>query len=73
VYELPADCRVLLEVYDAAGKKVATLVDGPRRAGKSVVRWDGRNGEGNRLASGVYFYRLRVAGDTITRKMVLLK
>jgi hypothetical protein len=72
-YELSADSHVQLEVFDAAGKKVTTLVDGYRRAGKSVVRWDGRNGGGNGLASGVYFYRLRAAGKTITRKMILLK
>jgi hypothetical protein len=72
-YELTAGCRVRLEVFDVSGGKVATLVDGHRRAGKSVVRWDGRNEEGSRLASGVYFYRLQAAGNTITRKMVLLK
>jgi hypothetical protein len=72
-YELVADCRVRLEVFDVGGEKVATLVDGHRHEGKSVVHWDGRNERGNQLSSGVYFYRLQAAGVVVTRKMVLLK
>jgi hypothetical protein len=72
-YELNVDSQVRIDVFDATGEKVSTLVNGFRRAGKSFVRWDGRNEAGNQLASGVYFYRLRAGGDTVTRKMVLLK
>ncbi len=72
-YELTASGHVRLEVFGVNGQRVATLVNGHRRAGKSVYHWDGRDDEGNRVASGVYVYRLRAAGNTITRKMVLLK
>jgi hypothetical protein len=65
--------HVSLRIYDAAGRLVVNLIDESRRAGTYVVDWDGRDGQGYRVASGVYFYRL-IAGDfTRTRKMVLLQ
>lgn len=72
-YELRSSGLVRLEVFDARGGKVAALVNGYRWAGKSVVRWQGRNDDGRPLASGVYFYRLQAAGYAIVRKMALLK
>jgi flagellar hook assembly protein FlgD len=48
-------------------------VDELRPAGKNEVTWDGRNADGNRVASGVYFYRLTTARGELTRKLLLLK
>ena len=62
-----------LSVYDVGGRLVRTLANEVRAAGPQQVTWDGRNGAGEAVASGVYFYRL-VAGDfSQTKKMVLLK
>jgi hypothetical protein len=72
-FELGYAGTVELAVYDAAGAHVKTLVLGPREAGKHDVRWDGTNTRGARVASGVYFYRLRANGEDLTRKMMLLK
>jgi hypothetical protein len=72
-FTLPAAGRVRLSVYDAAGRLVAVLKDGPALAGTTRVSWDGRGRGGAPAATGVYFYRL-VAGDQVrTRKMILLK
>ena len=38
-----------------------------------TVPWDGRDDKGNPVASGVYFYRLRAAGQQFTKKMVLIR
>jgi len=66
--------RVTLRVYNVAGQLVATLVDGERAPGVTHrAEWDGRNTTGQRVASGVYFYRLQTKGFTKTKKMVLLK
>ena len=62
-----------LEIFDVLGRKVKTLVDGPRRANNYKIIWDSRNDHGNAVASGVYFYRLKAGKYTKTRKMLLLK
>ena len=54
------------------------LVSGPRGAGSYAVRWDGRDDDGQTVASGTYLYRLVEAGDpardlTQTRKLLLLR
>jgi len=65
--------RVTLRVYSVDGSLVTTLVDEIRDAGPGNVIWDGVDGNGRRVASGVYLYRLSAAGETVTKKMVLLK
>jgi flagellar hook assembly protein FlgD len=65
---------VTLRVYNVRGQLVKTLVDDTREAGITHrIEWDGRNDAGQRVASGVYFYRLTTRGFAQTRKMVLLK
>jgi len=64
---------VSLRVYDVAGRRVATLVEGPGGAGDHVALWNGRDDSGRPVASGIYFSRLFVDGWSEARKMVLLK
>ena len=72
-YQLAVPSPVRLEVFNILGQRVATLVDGQQQgAGAYVARWDGTNASGRAAASGVYFYRLTVAGAHWTGKMVLL-
>jgi len=67
-FTLPQSMRVTLKVYNALGQEIATLVDGIRQAGPSVIEW---NAQG--LASGVYLYRLTAGSTVRTRTMVLLR
>ena len=72
-YSIAQDTDVSLVVYDVSGQRVRTLVDNHQRADAYKVTWDGINDGGQRVASGMYFYKL-VAGKFVqTRKMVLLK
>jgi aminopeptidase N len=64
---------VRIDVFDARGACVKTLFDGPCPAGIRSLEWDGTNGAGKALASGVYFCRLRTAAADITRKLILLR
>ena len=64
---------VTLRVYDAGGRLVRTLLDERRAAGTHSATWDGRNGMGAPVASGVYFYRLTSGSFTGSKRMVLLK
>ena len=62
-----------LRIYNLLGQKVRTLVDEPKWAGDYTVQWNGKNDQGEQLASGVYFYLLKVGENTLAKKMVLLK
>ena len=71
-YQLSAPSPVRLEVFNILGQRVATLVDEAQSAGAYQARWDGTDAAGRAAASGVYFYRLTVAGAHWTGKMVLV-
>jgi hypothetical protein len=76
-FSLPADGPVALAVYDVRGALVRGLVDDRLAAGEHAVTWDGRDGRGMAVPSGIYLYRLDYRldanGATLTRRMVLLK
>ena len=65
--------HVTLQIFDAGGHLVRTLVDRVESAGRRSVIWDGRNTTGETVATGVYFCRLNAPRFTQTRKLVLLK
>ncbi|MBD3258686.1 T9SS type A sorting domain-containing protein, partial [candidate division GN15 bacterium] len=72
-YSLPTRSVVSLVVYDITGRQVVTLSEGTKPAGQYEITWDGENETGEKVASGVYLYRLE-AGDFVqSRKMLLLK
>lgn len=73
-FELPKKSKVSLEVYNVLGKKVTTLIDNEiMTAGIHKVEWDGKNHLHRKVASGLYFYRLRTDDNSLTKKMMLLK
>ncbi|MCA9735801.1 MAG: T9SS type A sorting domain-containing protein [Deferribacteres bacterium] len=65
--------HVTLRVYNATGQLVRTLVNENMEAGQWKINFNGLDGYGRRLSSGVYFYQLQNATQQITKKMVLLK
>ena len=67
-FSVPKTSRVTLTVYDALGRVVATLVDGIRQPGIHQSRLDA-----SRLASGVYYYRLKAEQFDDIKRMLLLK
>lgn len=72
-FELPSPAHAVLEIFDVHGRIVRTLADKTFPAGHHSVEWDGRNANGRAAGSGVYFYRLRAAGRSEAKKMVILK
>lgn len=72
-YYLPVTAHAVLEIYDVSGRKVVCLVDEYKESGRHTVQWSGRDGLGNPVSSGIYFYRLRAGKDIISRKMSLLQ
>ena len=64
---------VRLEVFDARGRLVRTLVDGFVSAGPQAIEWNGRDNSSQNMPSGVYFYRLDGPGGSEALKMLLLR
>lgn len=72
-YELAERANVNLEVYDISGGHVYTLVNQYQQAGSYSIQWDGNNKFHQTVASGIYFYRIRIGGFTQIRKMLFIK
>jgi hypothetical protein len=72
-YTVPSKGRVVVEIYDARGSHVATLVSGERDAGAYTQEWTGRDDSGRAVSSGVYFARVSHASGMRSYKLVLLK
>ena len=77
-YQLAAPSEVTLTIYDMNGATVRRLEVGHQAAGvyrsrNRALYWDGRNGRGESVASGLYFYTLRAGNFTGTRKMLIRK
>ena len=77
-YQLAIDTHAAIRIYTPSGKLVRNFELGFRNAGFYVgksraAHWDGRNNDGEQVASGTYFYQLITPDSTATRKMVILK
>jgi len=72
-YALPNERHVKITVYDIAGKLVKTLVDQKVKAGKYNLVWDGVDGQGRRLPSGVYFTKIDLGKSKVVKKVILIR
>ncbi len=72
-YELPKSGNVQINIYDALGKEVRLLIDEEQNAGTYNILWDGNNNYGQRVSSGIYFYRIVTGSFVQTKKMILMK
>ena len=68
IYEIPKISLVSLKIFDLLGREVATLVNEEKPAGRYKVEFNG-----DRLSSGLYFYKLQSENYTSVKKMILLK
>jgi len=65
---IPKSGIVRLKVFDILGREVVTLVNENQSTGNHKIEFNAAS-----LPSGVYFYRLQTATNSITKKMILLK
>jgi WD40 repeat protein len=74
-YEVPAQARIALKIYDRTGRLVATPVSGTAKPGRYAVVWNAKDDSGTPLAPGVYFGRLLNAdsGVSSVRKLTLVR
>ncbi len=77
-YQLSRDTNVTIKIYDVSGHLVRTLNLGHKSIGSYMTNstaayWDGKNGAGEHVSSGIYFYALQTESFSATRRMVILK
>lgn len=70
---LPQAGAVELSVYDVRGRQVARLLSGVQPAGRVEVAWDGRDGRGRKIASGVYLVQVRREEGVATERVALVR
>jgi hypothetical protein len=72
-FDLPDAAPVRIDICDPTGRRVRTLMNDRLAAGAYTIEWNGLDGSGNRMESGVYFYILQAGDQRTARRMMLLK
>ncbi|MBN2366035.1 MAG: T9SS type A sorting domain-containing protein [Calditrichaeota bacterium] len=72
-FEIPSSSVVRLDVYNALGQKIRSLINQNIPAGIHRVSWDGKDVYGNEVPAGLYFYQLNAGKFQQARKMLLVK
>ncbi|MCF8259491.1 MAG: choice-of-anchor A family protein [Melioribacteraceae bacterium] len=72
-FSIPESGEVQLVIYNYLGEEIRTLVNQTMSSGANSVVWNGKDNEGNAIASGMYIYSIRVNGKMESKKMMLLK
>ena len=72
-YTLQKEGKVVLKIFDSIGKEIKTLINQNQQGGNYKVVWDGTDNKGEKVSSGIYFYRFEIDKATITKKAVFIK
>ncbi len=72
-YTIAAVTHVDLSIYNVMGQLVRKLVNEQQTPKAYTVRWNGKSNQGQRVASGAYFYRLLTNKYVSTKKLILLR
>jgi len=72
-YSLSESARVTVDIFNVSGQRVKRLVDKTQPTGEYSIIWHGDDENGERVSSGLYFYRVKAGDKTDFKKMVRLK
>jgi hypothetical protein len=72
-FQIPMAAVISLKIFDINGRQVRILADGAHLPGRHRAAWDGTDGRGKAVASGVYFYRLEAGGTSLTGKLTYIR
>ncbi len=72
-YALQKKCQINLTIYNSSGFLIRKLKTGDENEGYYKVIWNGNDDKGNKVAKGIYFYRIETDGFIATKKMVKLE
>jgi hypothetical protein len=72
-YDLPGNCDVTIKIYNILGQEVATLLNEQKEAGRYKISWDGQDKDGEKVSTGIYFYRIKAGDFEESKKLLLVK
>jgi hypothetical protein len=72
-FNLSKDSEVTLNIYNTKGQLVKNLAKGRSKAGKNTICWDAKDNNNNSVATGMYFYQLKIGNMTTTKKLLVCK
>ncbi len=72
-FSIAEDASVNLSIYNVAGQLIRCLVNEYKRKNTYTEIWDGKDNNGNHVASGIYFYRLKTDSFSNSKKIVLIR
>ncbi len=72
-FGLPQPSDVRIDVYNVAGRKVATVLNDEMPVGWHAATWNGRDSTGNEVSAGMYFSRIEAGSKTASKKMILVR
>jgi len=72
-FSLPKAGKVTLKIYNTLGQEVKTLVDKKMNVGYHRILWDGTDYTGQSVASGIYFYRIKISEHVLGKRMLLIR
>ncbi len=72
-YSVNANTPVSIQIYNVKGQLVKTLVNDTKEAGNHSIVWNGTDGNGRAVSSGVYYYKMNAGKYSSTKKMIMMK
>ncbi|MFC1608487.1 T9SS type A sorting domain-containing protein, partial [Candidatus Latescibacterota bacterium] len=72
-YEMPESSHITITIYSLLGQKIKVLVDEIMPRGIHDVSWDGTDGNGLSVTSGMYIYQLRSINSVVAKKLILIQ
>ncbi len=72
-YSVKNSTPVVLDIYNTRGQRIKTLVNETKASGNYTVKWDGTDENGQKVSSGVYFYKMNAGKYSSSKKMILMK
>lgn len=72
-FDIPEKTKCAIDIFDVSGRRIKSLKNHVLNPGHHSVEWKGRNQNGESVASGVYFYRLKTESYLKTRKILLIR
>jgi type VI secretion system Hcp family effector len=72
-FDLPIASHATLDVYDLKGRRVSRLFDASTSHERTVVRWNGRDKQGEQVANGIYLVRLRWPKGEVTQRVTFMR